>query len=347
MVVGPWNLRYGSGVVLDGSSGPLLNAYGLPMDYVISFTVVTADGDIKTVTPTHNEELFWAVKGAGALNFGVITSFTLELFQTPLYNQVQGNPSHLFYYTLERCWPLESANTILSHWGKLFDNTTSKSKTDDSAPVMNRALVAKIDINKHGVSLHNLYLGPKDKGASACTVFDVPSVSPVLQRQSSSPSIHQWVHRICLEDSAMQILTRSAIVNALDSSTLDAVTAVIKNASTLSKSPYDFWNINLEFIFGAVTEYSSSHCAFPHRTKSVQITCSAHYRQDDSKWTKWVQLLDNAKSKFIGVSPALVDTSPYNASDSLVWGDNLSLLQDIKKAHDPDRVFSNPQGVSQ
>jgi FAD/FMN-containing dehydrogenase len=52
----------------------LRRKYGLSIDSLISVDIVTADGQIRTASASENEDLFWAVRGAGS-NFGVVTSF--------------------------------------------------------------------------------------------------------------------------------------------------------------------------------------------------------------------------------------------------------------------------------
>jgi hypothetical protein len=48
-------------------------------DVVLSVEVVLASGKQVTASETENEDIFWAIRGAGA-NFGVVTSFTFQGF---------------------------------------------------------------------------------------------------------------------------------------------------------------------------------------------------------------------------------------------------------------------------
>lgn len=45
---------------------------------MISARIVTADGEVLTISETENAELFWGVRGAG-FNFGIVTSATYKL----------------------------------------------------------------------------------------------------------------------------------------------------------------------------------------------------------------------------------------------------------------------------
>jgi len=63
-----------AGLTLHGGTGHLRRKYGLSIDSLISVDIVTADGRLRTASATENEDLFWAVRGAGS-SFGVVTSF--------------------------------------------------------------------------------------------------------------------------------------------------------------------------------------------------------------------------------------------------------------------------------
>ena len=67
-----------AGLTLGGGQGWLAGKYGFAIDNLLSADLVTADGDLLTAGATQNEDLFWALRGAGH-NFGVVTSFDYRL----------------------------------------------------------------------------------------------------------------------------------------------------------------------------------------------------------------------------------------------------------------------------
>jgi FAD/FMN-containing dehydrogenase len=66
-----------AGLTLHGGVGHLRRKRGLSIDNLLSVDIVTADGELRRASATENEDLFWAVRGAGS-NFGVVTSFEFQ-----------------------------------------------------------------------------------------------------------------------------------------------------------------------------------------------------------------------------------------------------------------------------
>lgn len=66
--------------MLGGGFSRLQANYSMSIDNIISLRLVTAEGDIITVSSSENPELFWCLKGAGH-NFGIVTSAKVNAFR--------------------------------------------------------------------------------------------------------------------------------------------------------------------------------------------------------------------------------------------------------------------------
>ncbi|MGH2428586.1 MAG: FAD-binding oxidoreductase [Candidatus Limnocylindria bacterium] len=67
-----------AGLTLGGGLGFLMGSYGLTCDNLVSADLVTASGEVLTVSERDNADLFWGIRGGGG-NFGVATSFEYQL----------------------------------------------------------------------------------------------------------------------------------------------------------------------------------------------------------------------------------------------------------------------------
>ncbi|KAF2704324.1 FAD-binding domain-containing protein [Pleomassaria siparia CBS 279.74] len=67
------------GYLLGGGFGPTAPHFGMGVDNVVQFEVITADGDIKIANSAKNQDLFWALRGGGGA-FGVVTHVWLKAY---------------------------------------------------------------------------------------------------------------------------------------------------------------------------------------------------------------------------------------------------------------------------
>jgi FAD/FMN-containing dehydrogenase len=93
-----------AGLTLHGGAGHLRRKYGLSIDNLLSVDIVTADGQLRRASANENEDLFWAVRGAGS-NFGVVTSF-----------EFQAHPVGPMVMVGAIFYPLDKARTLLPAW---------------------------------------------------------------------------------------------------------------------------------------------------------------------------------------------------------------------------------------
>jgi FAD/FMN-containing dehydrogenase len=71
------------GSTLGGGIGVVARAYGLTCDHLRAATVVTADGEIRAVDGNRDADLFWALRGGGGGNGGIVTDFTFTTVPAP------------------------------------------------------------------------------------------------------------------------------------------------------------------------------------------------------------------------------------------------------------------------
>jgi FAD/FMN-containing dehydrogenase len=93
-----------AGLTLGGGLGILGRRHGLTCDHLLAAQVVLADGRLVDCDDHHDPELFWALRGAGAGNFGVVTSLAFGTLPPPAVTAF-----HLR-------WPYAHAAALVDAW---------------------------------------------------------------------------------------------------------------------------------------------------------------------------------------------------------------------------------------
>lgn len=72
-----------AGFLLGGGIGFNIRRLGVASDSLVASQIVTADGEILTLSASQNPDLFWACRGGGGGNFGISTSFSVQTTPVP------------------------------------------------------------------------------------------------------------------------------------------------------------------------------------------------------------------------------------------------------------------------
>jgi FAD/FMN-containing dehydrogenase len=94
-----------AGVALGGGHGLAARAFGLTLDHVVEIEIVTPDGCVRTVSKRSEPDLFWALRGGGGGNFGIVTQFKFRVHRLP-------SVASWFFMS----WPWSSASEALAVW---------------------------------------------------------------------------------------------------------------------------------------------------------------------------------------------------------------------------------------
>jgi FAD/FMN-containing dehydrogenase len=96
-----------AGLALGGGVGFAGRKLGLTSDNLLAASLVTAHGRLLACDLTEHSDLFWACRGGGGGNFGIVTSFQFRIHPAP----------DIAYY--EIAWPWSDAADVVRVWQEL------------------------------------------------------------------------------------------------------------------------------------------------------------------------------------------------------------------------------------
>ena len=103
-----------SGLTLGGGQGVVGRKFGLSTDQVIEVQMVNSTGNVMIINETSYEDLYWALRGGGNGNFGIVYQFTLKRYEIPPVNT-----DYLIYFYNSSDW-----HTIISEWQELITDSS-------------------------------------------------------------------------------------------------------------------------------------------------------------------------------------------------------------------------------
>ncbi|KAF2967665.1 hypothetical protein GQX73_g5906 [Xylaria multiplex] len=72
------------GFIQGGGHGPLSSTYGLAADQLLQVTIVTSTGLVLVANDAQNQDLFWAIRGGGGGQYGVVTEYVMLTYPAPI-----------------------------------------------------------------------------------------------------------------------------------------------------------------------------------------------------------------------------------------------------------------------
>jgi len=339
-----------AGLTLGGGVGVLGRKFGLTCDNLLAAQVVIADGRVLTCDASHYTDLFWALRGGGGGNFGVVTSFTFQAHPV----------ATLSLFTLD--WPWSSATAVVDAWqvwalqvpDELWSTCLLLATSDkNSSPAVRvngvyvggvtllssllQQLTSQIDAaptSRHVSGAGLLETMLYEAGCYGKTVAEchLPSQDPQGQVQRDT-----FIAKSDYFTSALPRLGIDTLVSAI---------ALRQGSSTLGAG-----GIGLDAYGGAINRVAKDATAFVHRDVLFSAQYSAGWNASDSDSVvagnhSWLTNTWQGMRQY--ASGAAYQN--YIDSDLTDWqyayyGSNLTRLQHIKATYDPANLFHFLQSI--
>lgn len=297
-----------AGVTLGGGIGVLGRKCGLSSDQLVAATIVTADGVLHTVSETQEPELFWALRGAGGGNFGVVTSFTFRT--TPA--------EPLTIWSLDYAEDRQPA--ILEAWQEWQAEVPEE-------------MWSQVRI---GSSENRAEVGGCFVGTSATPLIDdlARRIGPAPQRMQ-----HELDFLDAMRHFAVGNYERAAFVSISRMLTGPLDPQAMADLVTSGPEMYCL----VDSFGGAIAR---GRGAFPHRDAIASIQVTNQVRTTVADARRELAPVRDGLGEWFGVNGFVNYIDPELADwRQAYFGANAPRLTEIADRHDPERLFAFPQGV--
>lgn len=335
-----------SGLTLGGGHGVVSRAYGLTCDSLTQATLITADGKQLTANATENKDLFWALRGAGNGNFGVVTELHFKTHPAP-----QAVTAYL-------SWPWAKAAAVLKAWQEWGpsqpDEIWSSLHLAGTPGGHTTVSVAAFSLGTYG-ELQNAVDRLADK-------VGAPATSVSLKRRSYEDAMEIYAGCSSFTTDAQCHLpgttpgrspqgalgreTYAAKSDFFDRSLSEAgIKAMLQQIESVRGGAGD---IALTALGGAVNRVSPTATAFVHRRSRMLAQYISAWKAGTSGTTaqSWLTQAHNAMKPYASGAAYQNYTDPTLANwRKAYYGDAASRLETLKKQYDPKGFFTFPQAL--
>jgi FAD/FMN-containing dehydrogenase len=331
-----------AGLSLGGGLGMLGRTQGLASDHLVGARVVLADGRIVDCDEHNHSELFWALRGAGTGNFGVVTQLVFRTLPVPRV-----------VTTFSLIWPFDQAGRLIQAWlGLTYD------APDELAASLDLHLAGNPD-EPAWVEVFGIMLGTQSDTGAALSQLTAQVASPAtasIIEGSYLDALRYWAaragERLDLPRAGSGARPYEVIKSEFFAQQLsaDAIGELVKNFDT-DRMEGELRNVDFSPWGAAYGRVAAEATAFVHRdahywikhTSSLASGAPNHEKEAAKRWVdrSWRALRNWGTG---GVFPNFPDPDLQNWGHAY-YGSNYDRLLKLKRRFDPDNVFRFRQSI--
>ncbi|MFI5706763.1 FAD-binding oxidoreductase [Kribbella sp. NPDC051620] len=314
-----------AGLTLGGGMGVHTRAFGLTCDRIQSLGVITADGVARNVSATVDPDLFWALRGGGGGNLGIVTSF--KLITIPA--------AKLGFFRLS--WPESKAAAVIKGWQKFAQ----------VAPITAWGNVHIDALSNGTLQIHVLGCSTTGNGAAAAAQLESYVGSKATTRTFAVRTHMEAVKYLGggTTSARQGFLAGSDVLKPMSANTIAALLGAVKTAAR-AKLPAA---AILDPLGGQAAKIPSGGSSWGHRSAVGVVQwysgLAAHPTAAQLKAAQ--TFITNGhravKPSSVGGYVNYVETG---RSVSTYYGANYARLQAVKKKYDPTNFFHNSYTIA-
>jgi len=322
-----------AGLTLGGGLGYLTRRFGWTVDNLLEVEIVTADGTVRRASRTENEDLFWAIRGAGA-NLGVVTSFTYRLHEVG--PEVYGGLI---------AWPSERADDVLGTYREI---TTTAPRELTAFTVLMRAptapFVPEEAQGKRICAMTVCYSGDLDGVDEALAPIRALG-DPVVDLLGKQPYTRVQSYLDATEPKGNHYYWKTEFAAELSDDLLSTM------RDLAAECPIPKAQVGILHVGGALNEFDEDDGAVGNRDARFAYGVIAQWEPDEPDATEFQQWVRDAWERFRPYSTGgnYVNFQTADEDDDRIratYGANFDRLVEVKARYDPDNVFRSNRNVS-
>jgi FAD/FMN-containing dehydrogenase len=299
------------GFTLGGGFGRLNRKHGLAIDNLVAADIVTADGELRTVSAENEPDLFWAIRGGGG-NFGVATNFVFQL-----------HPFNRKVLSGMLIWPVAQARDVLEFYGEWYLGLS-----DDM--YVGPAMLTMPD-GTSVIAMEVVYAG--DPAAGEKELAPLRAIGTLMQ---DGVTVQDYTVLQTHEDGTFAHGVRSYAKNGMVAEITQGLVDTMIDAFVADPRLALFTHT----AGGAVKRVGELDTAFPHRNAETMILVGGGWM--DPAMDK--ECMNIGRSWFRHFEPftgGYYDNIDFDGaeSDGSNYGPAYSRLAQVKKQYDPGNLF--------
>jgi FAD/FMN-containing dehydrogenase len=303
------------GLALGGGYGLASRAFGLTADNVTGLVVVTPDGRLRRVDARHDPDLFWALRGGGGGNFGIVTRFETRVHRV-------GNAAH-FGATLP------SAGAALAAW-------------EAWAPETDPRLTSVLQLGTGSAAALGQYLGSERALSALLTPLRRAGATITTGTAGYAALQVRWGNGRTTPRTTFSAKSHY-VHKALPGRVRDALLAELARGGSVAG--LGTGSILLDAYGGALNRPRARATAFVHRDERYSIQYLAYHDDAGTASRAWLRRMHAIVAPHAsGAYQNYIDPD-LRGWRRAYYGRNLARLQEVRARYDPDRRFGSPRGV--
>jgi FAD/FMN-containing dehydrogenase len=328
------------GLALGGGVGLASRKFGTTSDNIVSVGIVTADGRYRRCSAKENSDLYWACRGGGGGNFGIVTDF---VFRTHPVSSVS-------YFFVD--YPWSQAQQVTRAWQAFAPHAP-----DELFSICAFGAGGKTPT----IRCFGQFLGSETK---LRTLLD-PLTGIAGAQLTTGASAYldaqlRWAG--CLGKTVAQChLAGDTAAGTLQRSTFaaksdyvnaplsrPAVDTIVRWMERVQLAGFGSAALLLDSYGGAINRVPRASTAFVHRNALCSGQYLAYWSQPEhaSSAISWLRGFYQAMRPHVsGFAYQNYIDRDLTSWRHAYYGTNYARLQDVKKRFDPDRLFRFAQGI--